>query len=66
MQTCNYSNSDDESACWVIAQNNNLERFVTYIFSFFSSDSGITFALQFVGRIYSQIKLAKQDMIIFI
>lgn len=49
MQICNYSNSDDESACWVTAQNNSLERFVTVLKDFFNSDSGITFALQFIG-----------------
>ena len=48
-QTCNYSNSDSESAWLVTAQRNNLERYVTYISNFFSSDSGITFALQLIG-----------------
>lgn len=48
MQTCKYCNSD-ESACWVTAQYNSLKRYVTCISNFFSSDSGITFAMQFIG-----------------
>lgn len=48
MQNCN-SNSDGESAWWVTTQKNNLERYIAYISSFFSSDTGITFALQFIG-----------------
>lgn len=65
MQTCKYSNSDDESACWMTAQYNSLERYITCISNFFSSDSGITFALRSLDLLTNQTGKTKDMIILF-